>query len=201
MFIVLEGLDGAGTSTQLKRLEAVLRAEGRQVRATREPSDGPVGVMIRQALRGRLRQTAGAPIGPEALALLFAADRLDHLRDVVEPDLAAGRIVLSDRYVHSSLAYQGVECDPDWVVDINSRARDPDLVIYVEVDVETSLGRIFGRGDALERFEQEEMLEAVRDGYEQAFRARPCNVVRVDGSGSPNEVQARVLDVVRQHLS
>lgn len=200
MFIVFEGLDGAGTSTQLQRMAHRLRSEGYRVRTTREPSDGPIGVLIRQALRGRVRETAGASIAPEALALLFAADRIDHLRDVVEPALASGAVVLSDRYLHSSLAYQSVECDPEWVVQINSRARDPDLVVHVEVAVETSVGRIFGRGDALERFEGSETLSAVAASYERAYRVRPSGLARVSGEGTIDEVHARIHAAVMQHL-
>lgn len=200
MFIVFEGLDGAGTSTQLSRMADRLRGEGYRVRTTREPSDGPIGVLVRQALRGRVREVAGAPLAPEALALLFAADRIDHLRDVVEPALAGGAVVLSDRYLHSSLAYQSVECSAAWVAEINSRARDPDLVVHVDVAIETSVGRIFGRGDALERFEGGDTLSAVARAYEEAYRARPCRLERVSGEGTIDAVHARIHAAIQRHL-
>src|SRR4051794_39709628 len=107
-FIVIEGLDGAGTTTQTERLATRLREEGHRVLTTREPSDGPVGMLLRQALTGRLTLPgAHAPLADETLALLFAADRTDHLASRVEPALGRGEVVLCDRYVLSSLAYQG----------------------------------------------------------------------------------------------
>ncbi|HYY53573.1 MAG TPA: dTMP kinase, partial [Myxococcales bacterium] len=107
-FIALEGLDGSGTTTQAERIASVLRAQGRRVLLTREPSDGPIGTLIRLALTGRLGlpQRSG-PLTEEALALLFAADRVDHLAAVIEPALERGELVVCDRYVLSSLAYQG----------------------------------------------------------------------------------------------
>src|SRR5258705_309057 len=100
MFIVLEGLDGAGTTTQTERLAAALRARGQTVLATAEPTDGPVGRLLRRFLSGELE------IEETAQALLFAADRLHHLQNQIEPTLAGGAIVISDRYYLSNLAYQ-----------------------------------------------------------------------------------------------
>src|SRR5690349_10994916 len=97
-FLVLEGLDGAGTTTQLECLSRALRQRGATVCATREPSDGPVGVMLRQALTGRLGLKGGAPLSHETLALLFAADRMDHLQAEVLPALERGETVICDRY-------------------------------------------------------------------------------------------------------
>src|SRR5579864_7294663 len=107
LFIVLEGLDGAGTTTQLVRLAERLRRAGERVVATAEPTDGPIGALIRQALRRRLVHRDGRALTDESLALLFAADRVDHVAGEIEPALARGQHVLCDRYVLSSLAYQG----------------------------------------------------------------------------------------------
>jgi dTMP kinase len=199
MFIVLEGLDGAGTTTQVERLARALRHDSFDVQTTREPSDGVVGVIIRQALRRRLVHRDGGRLAPETLALMFAADRVDHLRDEVEPALEAGRVVITDRYVHSSIAYQGAELPIDWVVAINARARAADLVVHLDVPVETCLARIDTRGGR-ELFEEEAMLRRVAEGYEAAYRARPDHVVRVDGTGSIDAVSSRVLGVVRAAL-
>ena len=115
LFVVLEGIDGAGTTTQVARLVASLRARGIGALGTREPSDGPIGTQIRQILTGRLvvRSPAGghAPPGWPTLALLFAADRVDHLESEIVPNLRDGVIVVSDRYDHSSVAYQGAATD------------------------------------------------------------------------------------------
>ena len=90
LFVVLEGLDGAGTTTQCEALGQALRAAGKRVATTREPSDGPVGMLIRQALTGRLGLGRGAPLTPDAMALLFAADRVDHVASEIEPALKKG---------------------------------------------------------------------------------------------------------------
>ncbi|MFM2418433.1 MAG: hypothetical protein RL385_3156, partial [Pseudomonadota bacterium] len=106
VFIVLEGIDGAGTTTQTARLVSALTAQGRRTQATREPSDGPVGVLLRQMLRGRVVSPSGKAPPSEELALLFAADRLDHVSAELRPLLADGVSVVSDRYDYSSVAYQ-----------------------------------------------------------------------------------------------
>src|SRR5438105_216358 len=108
--IVLEGIDGAGTTTQAARLGLHLAAHQLPVHVTREPSDGPLGLEIRKILRG-----SHAPFDPSALALLFAADRMDHVARVVEPALARGVNVVSDRYQLSSYVYQGRFVDPEFV--------------------------------------------------------------------------------------
>ena len=118
-FIVLEGLDGAGTTTQAERIARALRERGSKVVVTRQPSDGPIGTQLRHALTGRLSLPNGrGPLTEDTLALLFAADRLDHLAAIVEPALARGEIVLCDRYVLSSLAYQGSALPMAWVESI-----------------------------------------------------------------------------------
>src|SRR5690348_3067705 len=123
--IVLEGLDGAGTTTQAKRLVEHLTSHGTKAHVTREPSDGPVGVLIRQMLTGG-HAIPGQSISQSTFGLLFAADRLDHLQREVEPQLAAGAVVISDRWYHSSLAYQGTGADRDWIAALNGRARRPE---------------------------------------------------------------------------
>ena len=137
--IVLEGLDGAGTTTQVKRLVEYIRDKGGKAHATREPSDGPVGRLIREMLTGG-HAIADQKIAQSTFGLLFAADRLDHLQREVEPQLAAGAIVVSDRWYHSSLAYQGTGADRDWIITLNARARRPDLTIFLEVRPEVAAG-------------------------------------------------------------
>ncbi len=145
-FLVLEGLDGAGTTTQAQRLVAWMREQGRKVHLTAEPSGGPVGALVRQVLTRRIagvpgaRATAG--FDAAALALLFAADRLDHVAVEIAPRLAAGVDVVSDRYTLSSLAYQALTCgDEPWVEAINGRALAPDATLFLEVSPETAVRR------------------------------------------------------------
>ena len=134
-FIVIEGIDGAGTTTQARRLGERLREAGRKVHVTAEPSGGAIGALVRQVLSGRLRGRApDGPFDAEALALLFAADRLDHARAEIEPALQAGIDVVSDRYTLSSLAYQSLTTgDARWVDQVNARAPAPDVTILLRV--------------------------------------------------------------------
>src|SRR5262249_6595884 len=120
-FIVIEGIDGAGTTTQTHLLTEWLRQRGRPAHATREPSDRPVRRVLREILGG-----AHAPVDGSTMALLFAADRMDHLAREIEPALARGAVVVSDRYYHSSLAYQAEESEQGFVEMLNQRARRPD---------------------------------------------------------------------------
>jgi dTMP kinase len=197
-FIVLEGIDGSGTTTQALRLAEALRADGHEVLSTHEPSDGPIGVVLRQALTRRL-----VGLSDRVLALLFAADRLHHLEAVVEPALAEGKVVVSDRYVLSSLAYQGMRLPLAWVESLNAAARRPDLTLYLDVDARTAAGRRRGRGGSVELFDADEVQRAVARAYGRVIRkhTRTQRVVRVDGAGSPDEVAAAVLARARSLLS
>ena len=196
-FIVLEGIDGSGTTTQAARLVASLRAAGHEVVGTREPSDGPLGVVLRQALTRRL-----VGLSDRALALLFAADRLDHLASVVEPALAEGKVVVSDRYVLSSLAYQGMRMPLGWVEGLNAAARPADLTLYLAVDPRTAARRRQGRGGTTELFDADEVQRAVALAYGRVVRkhARAQRVVRVDGRATPDEVAREILTRVRTVL-
>src|SRR5580658_10203857 len=153
-FVVLEGIDGAGTTTQVARMADRLRALRVPVRATREPSDGPVGTMIRHILTGRLVIPGGRAPGWETMALLFAADRMDHVESDIEPFMADGGVVISDRYVASSLAYQSISSGADaesampWIRAINRYARRPDLTIVLDVSAAMAGRRRELRGEA-----------------------------------------------------
>ena len=197
-FIVLEGIDGSGTTTQAARLVASLRASGHAVVNTREPSDGPIGVVLRQALARRL-----VGLSDRALALLFAADRLDHLASVVEPALAEGKVVVSDRYVLSSLAYQGMRMPVGWVETLNAAARPADLTLYLEVDAGTAARRRQGRGGKEELFDADEVQRAVARAYGRVVRkyTRAQRVVRVDGRAAADEVAREILARVQAVLS
>ena len=186
-FIVLEGIDGAGTTTQLGRLAGWLEGRGHAVHRTFEPSNGPIGRVIRTFLRKEQ-----APPPPDGLALLFAADRLDHIAREVAPAQTAGSIVLSDRYLGSSLAYQGLASDPVWIREINRAAPAPDLVVYVRVDSEVALRRIAARdGDRRELFEQAETLRQVVAGYDALYGVSGTGelpAVIIDGHEPPDAV-------------
>ena len=183
-FIVLEGLDGAGTTTQLDRIAAKVRALGLPVLTTREPTDGPLGHLLRQALTGRLSLPAGrGPLSPETLALMFAADRMDHLSAQVRPALDAGTVVLCDRYVLSSLAYQGAAVPMEWVNELNREALSPDLTLFIEVDAEIAARRRQQRGAPVEMYEEDELQRRIAAQYRKAIRLREGGekIVRVSG--------------------
>lgn len=163
--IVLEGLDGAGTTTQARRLVEHLRRRGQRAHGTREPSDGPIGRLIREMLIGQHAVAAGA-IRQSTFGLLFAADRMDHLQREVEPQLAAGATVISDRWYHSSLAYQGTGADRDWITTLNARARRPDLTLFLQVRPEVAAQRRVAAGRVQELFEDLAMQQDVDAGYQ-----------------------------------
>jgi dTMP kinase len=187
-FVVFEGLDGAGTTTQLERLAQWLRTRGVVVETTSEPSQGPFGAAIRQAIDGRIE------LGDAALALAFAADRMDHLQNPangIEASLGAGRWVLCDRYVLSSLAYQGARLgDLAWVLALNRHARAPDVTVFVDTPVEACLERIARRSAHAELFHDAKRLKRVTSWYQRALAAEAHlgALVTVDGAAAPDVV-------------
>jgi dTMP kinase len=186
--IVLEGIDGAGTTTQARRLAARLDAH-----LTREPSDGPVGRLLREALAGR-----HAPVDATTMALLFAADRADHVAREVEPALAAGRDVVSDRWYHSSYAYQGSEVDRAWVMALNERARRPDLTIFLEVPPEVAEARRRADGRAEELYDRLDTQRRVAAGYREviALLAPRERIIVLDGTRPVDELEAEIFRLV-----
>lgn len=190
-FIVLEGLDGAGTTTQGRRLVLRLNATNRPAELHAEPTSGPIGRIIRQVLRGEL--SVGGDLREHIVALLFAADRLDHVGGAIVPALQAGRHVISDRYLPSSLAYQSAFCDPAWVATLNRHARTPDLTLFLDVPPDVGLARVAARAGTRERYEVLETLTRVHQGY-QAWLAGPHQhpVVVLDGTLAIEEIARRI---------
>ncbi|GAC1558219.1 MAG: dTMP kinase [Polyangiales bacterium] len=204
MLIVLEGVDGAGKGTQLAKLRDALVARGRPVHVTAEPSALSIGALLRRYLRGELVDDLP---GPAAMALLFAADRMQHLQHEIEPHLAAGDVVLCDRYVASSIAYQsasvgGGAADEQaewmrWIARINGRARVPDRTIVLDLDPAIAATRRARRGTETELFERLELQRRVQ----QAYRALAANGLAgpidfVDATPPVEEVHHAILDLV-----
>jgi dTMP kinase len=191
-FIALEGIDGSGTTTQRGALASALRARGHVVLETNEPSSGSIGRLARE----RLAQDAAA-LDRGALALLFAADRLDHVATEIEPALAAGRVVITDRYVMSSWVYQALDCDPAWVRAINERAPWPDLTFVLDVPAGEAMRRVLARrggaGPELEIYETTPLQERLAAGYSALAREGLPHVERIDGTRAPDEVSARLV--------
>jgi dTMP kinase len=187
--IVLEGIDGAGTTTQAQKLAETLKAAGREVHLTREPSDGPIGKLLREMLGGKHK-----PVDAATMALLFAADRADHLGREVEPALKRDAIVISDRWYHSSLAYQGSEEDREWILTLNARARRPDLTIVLDVPPELAAERRAVDQRAEEIFDALETQRRVAQAYRlvvDRLQDREWIVV-LDGTQGVEEIAAEV---------
>ncbi len=198
VYIAIEGLDGSGGTTQIARLAAAWarRAPERAVVCTREPTDGPVGRLIRGEL-------ARGELGDAVFPWLFAADRRDHLDRVVLPALREGGVVLSDRCLLSSLAYQAPVLGLARVGAINADFRPPDLVVVLDLDVDRCLARVHARaartGAVLDRFEDRRRLVEIAAAYDDAIgwaADRGWRIARVDGDGDPEAVGARVEHAV-----
>jgi dTMP kinase len=210
-FIVLEGIDGAGTTTQAELLANWMRERKLPVHLTREPSGGRIGRVIREWLsepdsNARLGSAAPpmalAQLRDHALALLFAADRLDHLAREVESQLAQGVHVVSDRYILSSLAYQSLACDREWVAEINREARPADITILLDLPAAQAMKRVAKRDTKRELFEKIEVQEKVRKLYLDAVRRLSDEqaVVVLDGSKAVEAVFQAIIKNVEPML-
>jgi len=194
LFIVLEGIDGSGTTTQARLLAEWLESRGHSVTVAAEPTTRPVGALIRQILQGRL-----AEADETTMAFLFAADRADHLASVVLPALDAGRTAVSDRHYLSSVAYQSLGVEMAWVESLNARFRRPDLTVFLDIDPAVGLQRKQSQGTAAERYEKVALLERVRANYLEAIahaRAAGERVEILDAAQPIEAVQAALRDLV-----
>lgn len=196
-FIVFEGIDGAGKSTQMEKLRQKLVSEGRKVFITAEPTQSVTGGILRDALSGNYRRTASE------LAAMFLADRVFHNVNEsvgIKQALERGFDVISDRYYYSSFAYQGLDSDIDWVINMNFNCPDikrPDLCIFLDLDAEKSKSRIDTNRATVEIFEQAEILDKIRNKFFDVFnRLKDENIEIVDASGTVDEVAGKIASVV-----
>ena len=208
-FIVLEGIDGSGTTSQMHRLCGWFRSRGLASVATHEPTLGPVGAIIRQVLMHRI-VTPGAhgtrPPSWQTMGLLFAADRLDHVETEILPNLMDGVHVVSDRYDLSSLAYQTAISDSEddakvveWIRTLNRYARRPDLTIVLDVPADLAAERRRARGGPSELYETSELQIKLAAAYLRAEELLPDDhIVHVDGTGSMDAVTAAIVEHVEQ---
>lgn len=194
-FIVLEGIDGSGKTTQIKRLVKALP----DIYTTMEPTCGEMGRLLRKYLSGELKSDS------RAIAALFAADRLDHVANTetgILNKINNGITVVSDRYYFSSYAYQGVDVDMDWVVSLNSQAKallKPDLQIFIDISPQTAMDRITLGRDAVDVYEEIGRLSATREKFLDIIRGCPDeNVVIVDGNCTEEKVAERILKEVKR---
>ena len=196
MFVTFEGLDGSGKSTQVKRLRAALEADGREVVTAREPGQTELGEKIRDLV------LHDAGMTPWAEALLYAASRAEVVEEIVRPALERGADVLLDRYLDSSIVYQGIGrgLGVDEVLEVNLLATGgllPDRTFVLAVDPAASLRRVGSKPDRIER-EDAAFHERVAAGYEQLASLFPERVVVLDGSLDPDALAAQILDELRR---
>jgi dTMP kinase len=196
LFIVIEGLDGAGGTTQCRLLQSWLERQGCSVVATNEPTDRPVGKFIRNIL-----QDPHSKVGDEVLSFLFAADRQDHLDARVRPALSEGKAVISDRYYHSSLAYQSLSLDFEFVAQLNGTFPAPDLTIFLLLEPETSFARVQNRGLPVERFETLDRLRSISQAYAKVIthcENRGEHLLCLDATQSIEEIHEQICAAVSE---
>jgi dTMP kinase len=198
-FVAFEGLDGAGKSTLIQGLKSELEHLGMAAVVSREPGGTSLGQEIRQML---LRVQGEAPVA-RAEALLYQADRAQHVETLIRPALAAGRWVLSDRFTASSVAFQGGGRDlsvaeVQWLNEFSTGGLKPDLFVLLDLTVEESLRRLTGRATEADRFEREEkdFHERVRQGYLHLAKSEPSRWLVLNAAASPGELlQTLIADL------
>ena len=197
MFVTFEGLDGSGKTTQLRLLAERLTAEGRTVVVTREPGGTELGEAVRDLV------LHGGNVAPWAEAALYAASRAQHVEEVIRPALARGAVMLCDRYVDSSVAYQGVArgLGLERVLDLNLAAVGgllPDVTLLLEMDATVADSRMTGKRDRLER-EDASFHARAAAGYRELAARFPERIVVLDATLAPDELAERIHGAFRSH--
>ena len=191
VFICIEGLDASGKTTHARRLVRNLRRRGFDAVYTTEPSLGEIGRFVRKYILQRKRRVPSV-----VEALLFAVDRVDHVEKRIKPALQEGKIVVSDRYVYSSLAYQGAAgLDLKWIEEINRLALPPDLAIYIDVPPEVVVKRMKRKKSVMENLETQRRVQEVYMKFVENGKLVP-----VDGNRRKDEVAKDILTVVLDFL-
>lgn len=200
LFIAFEGIDGCGKSTQVKLLSDNLKNAGHKVYSTFEPTDSPIGSVIRNIFKHRIEADH------RVIAGLFVADRLDHLLNKTNGilnKLEEGYTVITDRYYFSSYAYHGAHMALDWVIEANSLSADllrPDLNIYIDISPEISIKRLNSGRSSIELYETKENLENVRAKYLEVIEKLKFEeqVFVTNGNRSPEEIAVDIWNEVSQ---
>ncbi len=193
MFIAFEGLDGSGSSTQSRLLVEKLEASGHAALLTKEPTNNtPIGKLIREVLQHKW------DCSPKGLQLLFCADRAEHLKTIIEPALANGQFVITDRYLFSTIAYGALAVDDvGWLEELNKKFRIPDITFLFKLDPKTCIERIKGRGSDFELFEKHEKLEVIWQNYEK-IAEKYKNIKVIDATKSIEEIAEEIWGVVAE---
>jgi len=190
-FICIEGIDASGKTTQARRLVRNLRRKGFDVIYTTEPSSGKAGRLIRRYVLDRKRRV---PIAVEAL--LFAADRVEHVETEIKPALEKGKVVVCDRYIYSTLAYQGAAgLNLEWIEQINKFALKPNLALLIDVPVDVGVKRFKRKRTVMETTQN---LQKVREVYMRMVQEQRLTLI--DGDKPIREIEKNILDVVLKLL-
>ena len=204
LFVTFEGIEGAGKSTQLRKLAAHLHQRGISPLETREPGGTAAGSAIRQLLLG----ADAVPLTPVSELLLLCADRAQHIAETIRPALAAGQLVLCDRFSDSTIAYQGHGrgLDLTMVRTMDAAARDgvwPDVTFLLDCPVEDGLRRAAARHSVSDRFERETVSfhERIRAGFQSIATADPGRVVTIDAAADNDTVHRQIVTVIDQRLA
>lgn len=198
LFIVFEGIDGSGTSTQASLLQLYFQSKNRKVVETAEPSNGPIGHLIREGMKRRIIFSNNKQLFDQQMAYLFVADRHDHLYNDVDGviKLLEDNTVISTRYYFSSLAYHcNTEDEFLFVKKINERFPDPDLVIYINNPVEVSLKRISNRYTK-DVYENRKKLSIVKENYDKIFSKYEKLFLEVSGEGEINAIHKKIVEFI-----
>lgn len=194
-FLVVEGLDGSGKSTQSELITEELRSKGREVVTTSEPTGySSVAQEIADALKKNV------VMAPLELQELFAKDRKEHMERTILPALEGGKIIISDRYAFSSFAYGALECDVEKLVEMNKHFPMPDLALFIDVDIDECLKRIGRRGKPQELFEEKKKMQKIRDTY-AGLTAHFSRFKIIDGNGPIQRTHKKCMEEVNHLIS
>lgn len=189
-FIVFEGIDGAGSTTQTNFLFKYLKSKKHQVIKTCEPTDGPIGKLIRRALKHELK------FSWETLQLMYSADRADHLDKLILPSVDSGKIVISDRYFFSTLAYGELNLDGKWLRLVSKNFPMPSATFLIDTPVSVAMKRIESTRTTKDLFEKQNFLEKVRKNYLK--QAKELSFYVLDGTKTKDEIAKEVLEILKK---
>ncbi len=189
-FIVFEGIDGSGKTSQMKLFGKYLKSKKVRFIETYEPTEGPIGKLIRKALKYQLK------FSWDTLQLMYSADRADHLEKLILPSLKKGITVLADRYFFSTYAYGELNLDPKWLRQLSAKFCFPDLILLIDMPAKIAVGRIDSSRIAKELYEKEIMLAKVRNNYLKM--AKGFGMIVLNGTKAKDEIHQEVLEILKK---
>ncbi len=192
IFIAFEGIDGSGSSTQVDLLSKNLNNSGLFAFSTKEPTNNLIGGLIRGALTHDWKASA------ECLQLLFAADRAHHLQREIFPSLEKGNIIVTDRYLFSTIAYGSLDLDKKWLIELNNQFILPDLTFFIHVPAKICIKRIGKSRNEFELFEEEKKLSKVLNNYKELSKDPNNKIVKINGNKSIRQIEEEVMVYVKK---